>query len=137
MKTLRILHLEDNALDAFFVRRALEQNGLNADIVLIGRPEAFLEEIDRGSIDLILCDNGLPGLSGDTALEVARQRQPKVPFIFLTGTADEGQVTSRLKQGATGRHHQGPVVAIDQCGAPGGFVAGHFRRRPPANGSAR
>ncbi len=101
MKTLRILHLEDNALDAFFVRRALEQDGLDADIVHVGRAETYQEEINRGSIDLILCDNGLPGLPGDAALEIARQRHPEVPFIFLTGATDEGQVTSRLKNGAT------------------------------------
>ncbi len=101
MKTLRVLHLEDNALDAFFVRRALEQNGFDAEITLVGRLETFLHEIDRADLDLVMCDNGLPGLSGDDALEIIRKRRPEVPFIFVTGAATETQVMTRLKKGAT------------------------------------
>lgn len=100
MKTLRILHLEDNALDAFFVRRALEQDGLSADIILATSPETFFSEIKQGGLDLIMCDHGLPGLSGEAALDFARKRQPNVPFIFVSGAGDETQVKARLKSGA-------------------------------------
>jgi diguanylate cyclase (GGDEF)-like protein len=50
--------------------------------------------------DLILSDFSLPQFDGVTALAVARQLAPDVPFIFLSGTIGEERAIEALKSGA-------------------------------------
>lgn len=39
-------------------------------------------------IDLVVSDIGLPGLSGRELAELARQKRPHLPILFVTGYAD-------------------------------------------------
>ncbi len=57
--------------------------------------QAFLRELECNPPDLILSDQGLPSFDGFTALAVARDRCPEVPFIFVTGSLGE---KSRAKE---------------------------------------
>jgi len=50
--------------------------------------------------DLILSDFRFPGLGGLEVLRVARERVPGVPFLFISGTANEEEVVECLKAGA-------------------------------------
>jgi signal transduction histidine kinase len=50
---------------------------------------------------LILSDYSLPGFNGHDALEIARERCPETPFIFVTGTMGEEVAIETLKRGAT------------------------------------
>ena len=43
----------------------------------------------------------MPGFDGLSALEIARQHRPDVPFIFLSGTIGEDLAVEALKEGAT------------------------------------
>jgi signal transduction histidine kinase len=101
MENLRILHLEDDSNDAFFVRRALEDGGFKVEVVPAASRAEFISAIDRGNLDAILIDQGLPGFNGGTALELAREHCPKVPFIVVSGAADERRIASSLKAGAS------------------------------------
>ncbi len=100
MDKLRILHLEDDSNDAFFVRRALEKAGFDVEIVAASSRDEFLEAIDDDGLDAILVDQGLPGFSGSSALEIARERRPKLPFIIVSGSDDPHRIASSLKAGA-------------------------------------
>src|SRR6266478_5326323 len=73
MTSLKILHLEDNAADAEIVWRALRKNGIECDVVLADAETEYLNALERGSFDVILADNGLPGFNGLAALKIARQ----------------------------------------------------------------
>jgi signal transduction histidine kinase len=98
---IRILLLEDNATDADLVRRALRTAGFAFSLKQADNEAAFLRQLDGFSPDLILSDFSLPLLDGYTALALARQKHPEVPFIFVTGTLGEEVVIETLKQGAT------------------------------------
>jgi len=100
MSKMRILLLEDDPTDAFLVQRTLDRGGFQTDIIHATTPAEYLTEIEHGHPDLILVDNGLPGFSGDKALEIARERCPKVPLIIVSGAGDEDRVTAKLKAGA-------------------------------------
>ncbi|HXG47497.1 MAG TPA: PAS domain S-box protein [Methylomirabilota bacterium] len=96
---LRILHLEDNALDITLVREALRQEGVDCLSIPVATQEEFRTALIRKDFDLILADRSLPDFDGLSALELAREHCPEVPFILLSGTvSEEGAV---FAQGVT------------------------------------
>ena len=102
MKTpLRILCLEDNPLDAELIQATLESSGCHCQLERVETREAFSSMIDRGCFDLILVDYLLPDFDGISALALAHDRCPDVPFIFVSGTLGEEVAIECLKSGAT------------------------------------
>jgi signal transduction histidine kinase len=63
--------------------------------------EDFLQALDERTPDLILSDYSLPGFNGHDALEIAKEKCPETPFIFVTGTMGEEVAIETLKSGAT------------------------------------
>ncbi len=61
----------------------------------------FLEAIDGGEFEIIFADYSLPGFDGLSALAIAKERWPNVPFIFISGTMGEELAIETLKSGAT------------------------------------
>ena len=55
----------------------------------------------QGKFDVILSDYSLPGFDGMTALALAQQSKPTVPFIFISGVMGEERAIETLKNGAT------------------------------------
>lgn len=43
-------------------------------------------------INLLITDVGLPGLNGRQVAEIARQRHPGLPVLFVTGYAEKAAV---------------------------------------------
>ncbi len=100
-KEFRILILEDNADDAEFAERELRKGNVDFSSKVIATREAFLEGLETFSPDLFLSDCTLPGFDGLSALAIARERRPGVPFIFFSGTMNDELAVESLKQGAT------------------------------------
>lgn len=99
--SLRILHLEDNELDAELVQAYLLDGGLNAEITRVDTREDFTAAVERGGIDLILADYNLPQFDGLEALDIARAKYPDIPFIIISGALGEETAIETLKSGAT------------------------------------
>ncbi len=100
-RPLRILHLEDDPNDALLVSRALATDGLACDITPASSRNEFTSQLSRGGFDLILSDYKLPGFDGLSALGLARQKLPEVPFILVSGTIGEEAAIESLRAGAT------------------------------------
>jgi signal transduction histidine kinase len=100
-KNLRILHVEDNRLDAELIAHRLRADGLGCDVQLVDRREAFEAALEQGTFDLILCDYGLPGYSGEMAIQAAIRNCPAVPVLVLSGALDGEQAVNCLRVGAT------------------------------------
>jgi len=98
---LDILHLEDDPTDADIVKERLETEGLACRTTRTGTEAEFRAALDRGGYDLILADYTLPSFDGLSALKIAMEKRPEVPFIFLSGTIDEAMAIESLKIGAT------------------------------------
>ncbi len=98
---LRVLHLEDSRQDAELIRSALESEGLHCEVVHVKNRVEFEAAMAQDPFDLILSDFALPGYDGLSALSVARDKHPNVPFILLSGTLGEDQAVESLKSGAT------------------------------------
>lgn len=97
---LRILMLEDSALDAELITAQLQRAGLDFDVERLWTRQRFIDAIDTGAFDVILADHVLPGFDGDAALELARERAPQIPFIFVSGTLTEELAVQALTRGA-------------------------------------
>jgi PAS domain S-box-containing protein len=98
---LRILHLEDDARDSTLIRELLEAGGFHCEVTRVDTQPAFCASLDRGGFNLIFADQTLPSFDGLSALRLAKERRPDVPFIFVSGTLDEEVAIESLKVGAT------------------------------------
>jgi PAS domain S-box-containing protein len=98
---LRLLHLEDDDADADIVRKTLENGSVICTVTRVETEADFRSSLAQGGFDLILADYTLPEFDGISALNLAREMLPDVPFIFLSGTLDEEVAIDALKIGAT------------------------------------
>ncbi len=98
---LRILHLEDDPLDAELVMSALDAEGIPFDMVRVTTRSDFVDALQTGSFDMIFADYSLPAFDGLAALEISKEKCPDLPFIFVTGKMGEELAIDTLKSGAT------------------------------------
>jgi len=98
---LRILILEDIADDAELIKRELHKGGIAFSSQWVDMKEHFLRELKAFAPQLILSDYNLPSFDGMSALALAREHCPEVPFIFVSGTIGEEKAIETLKSGAT------------------------------------
>ncbi len=97
---LRTLIVEDSENDTLLIVDQLEIEG--------GRPvdwqrvetEPTLTEALQQHWDIVLSDYTMPHLSGMRALEVVRQHDIDLPFIFVSGTIGENTAVKAMKSGA-------------------------------------
>ncbi len=100
-KEIRILVVEDVATDVVAINHELRRGGFNFRSKRVETKEAFLHELQHHRPDLILSDHGLPGFDGFTALAIAKDKCPDVPFIFVTGALGEETTIDTFESGAT------------------------------------
>ena len=98
---LRVLHLEDSPDDAIIVRRKLRAEFPRCEVSRVEDEAGFRAAIKSGAIDLILSDYRVPSFHGMTALALARDICPDVPFLFLSGVLGDELAVDCLKAGAT------------------------------------
>ena len=96
----RVLHLEDNPLDAELIQQKLLEELHAADIVWVKGKTDF-EAAIADPFDLILCDYNLPSYNALEALKAAHHRQPNTPIIVITGTLTEDEAVKCVTAGAT------------------------------------
>jgi len=99
--SLRILHLEDNRNDAELVQAMLVSDSIACELVRVETRNQFLAAMNQGGFDLILCDYSMPSFDGRTALALAKEKCPDLPFLFVSGTIGEERAVEALKNGAT------------------------------------
>ena len=93
--------VEDNSVDAELVKHALHKDGLLFTLERVETADSYRESLEQNPPDVILSDYALPDFDGYTALAIAQEHFPDVPFIFVTGTMGEEVAIDTLKNGAT------------------------------------
>jgi diguanylate cyclase (GGDEF)-like protein len=113
---IRVLLVEDDTEDAELVLYNLRKQGIDCVSHRVETEPAMREALLTFQPDLILSDFSLPRFDGLSALEVARELAPDVPFIFVSGTIGEERAVEALRRGAvdyvlkTNLHRLGPTV---------------------------
>lgn len=98
--TIRILHLEDDALDGELIGDVLEASIPDLELRRVAARDEYVKGILERPPHVILADYRVPGFDGLAALAVAREIAPAVPFIFVSGTLGEETAVDTLRQGA-------------------------------------
>ncbi len=95
-----ILYLEDSPRDAELVQDKL-QAGMACELRIARDRAEYEAALAQTRFDLILSDYCLPDYDGMAALALAREKQPDVPFILISGTLGEEQAVDCVLRGAT------------------------------------
>jgi two-component system, cell cycle sensor histidine kinase and response regulator CckA len=98
---LRILILEDVPMDAELVEYELGRARIPFSARRVDSRDEFLRELEEFQPDVILSDYTLPRFDGMTALSLARERAPSIPFLIVTGSVNEETAVGCMKAGAT------------------------------------
>lgn len=95
---MKVLVVEDDRTVAQFVKRGLEEQLIQVDLVADGT-EA-LQRASQGPYDVIVLDLRLPGLSGVEVLRVLRDRGVTTPVLVLTAQDALESKVQALRLGA-------------------------------------
>lgn len=97
---MRILYVEDNALDAELTCRELARAEAAFQVEVVTRVAEAWNALARAeSYDLVLADLSMPDGSGLELLVGIRQKGISVAVVILTGSGDEKHAVAALKAG--------------------------------------
>jgi PAS domain S-box-containing protein len=99
-QTERILIVEDLPTDADLCEREINKALGPCEFRRVETREEFLAALEGVRPTLIVSDFKLPSFDGLTALSLAKERAPDVPFIILTGSMNEDTAVECMKAGA-------------------------------------
>ncbi len=98
---MKILIVEDSILDAELAEREISKEYKTpVEFKRVDTKAAFLAALDDFRPDLIISDYMMPTFDGMTALKIALDRVPDVPFIVFTGSMNEDTAVACMKAGA-------------------------------------
>ena len=98
---LRVLLIEDNALDARTVINALSRSTeADYDLVHVGDLHGALHQLDESAFDCVLLDLSLPDSEGLLPVETISQRSLGCPVVVLTGLDDPAVALEAVQRGA-------------------------------------
>jgi CheY-like chemotaxis protein len=91
-----VLIVDDEPMNRELLKRVLFRE---YRIVEAGDGEAALVELARQSVDVVLCDQVMPGLSGTDLAREVRRRHPRTVSLLLTGYEDAPEVGLARREG--------------------------------------
>jgi FixJ family two-component response regulator len=94
------------------LRAGLETIGLDLQVIDVPSGEEALLVLSNHQIDVLITDVRLPGISGLELKERARQRNPDVDLILITGLSDPG-VRQRIEEAGVAAFFYKPVEMIE------------------------
>ncbi len=97
---LRLLIVDDEIPDAELTAQQIARGGLPCTWRRVETEAAFRTQLRDFAPDLIISDFSLPQYDGLSALELAAEEAPGIPFIFVSGTIGERRATEALNRGA-------------------------------------
>ena len=97
---LHVLIIDDSEDDALLIGRQLRQWGYELDCARADSVASLTAALERRHWDLVLSDYTMPGFSGTRALALVRERDPDIPYIFVSGTIGEEAAVEAMRSGA-------------------------------------
>jgi len=96
--------------------------------------EEALDLLEKTPCDVILCDLGLPGVSGIEVIEAAKRKWPATEVLVFTVFEEEEQVVGAIRAGASGYLLKGAsadkiVEAITEVRAGGTVIQPSLARK--------
>jgi signal transduction histidine kinase len=98
---LRVLHVEDNDLDAELVAQAMRKGGFSISVAVVQAEAEFERQLRLHLPDIVLADYNLPQWEGMETLEVLRREGLDIPVILVSGALGDITAVECIKRGAT------------------------------------
>ena len=110
---LKILLVEDDEDDAFFIKDLIAERDLNPRPIVkhAFNPQSALDFLEQITFDICLFDFRLGEIDGIDLLRMVRQRDISTPIIFLTGQGDQEVAVEAMKSGATDYRTKGSLTS--------------------------
>jgi PAS domain S-box-containing protein len=99
-KEIRVLLVEDSAVDAELIAREFVKRDLAHILKLVQSKDEFLKALQEFVPDIVLCDYKLPRFIAPEALEILKKSYPETPLIVVSGTIGEDIAVDTMKLGA-------------------------------------
>ena len=97
---IKILIAEDTPPDAELCEREVRKVLKSCRFQVVDNRQAYLAALSEFQPDIMLSDYSMPGFDGMTALRLAREYSPEMPFIIVTGSVSEDVAAESMKAGA-------------------------------------
>ncbi len=97
---LKVLLIEDFPTDAELAEREIVKEFGPCEFRQVETEEDCLSALETFYPDIIISDYMMPRFDGMTALKIAKERAPEVPFIVFTGSMNEDTAVACMKAGA-------------------------------------
>lgn len=97
---LHVLIIDDSSADVALVVHALKRGGYDLSYDVADTPHTMRAILERTKCDLIISDHSMPQFNASSALELAMEICPDVPFIIVSGAIDLQLAVSLMKAGA-------------------------------------
>jgi diguanylate cyclase (GGDEF)-like protein len=98
--TIRVLIVDDNALDAELCLRVLKRSGMALESVTVEDEPQLRAVLSSFVPDVVLCDFSFPNFDGIEANRIVHDAYPDCPLIFISGTISEERTAIALQCGA-------------------------------------
>lgn len=99
-RSIRVLVVEDNELDARILIGLLRQGGYQPEWKRVASGEAMRLALKEGVWDAILCDHSMPGFSAPEALRLLQETGLDIPFLIVSAGIGEDVAVAAMKAGA-------------------------------------
>src|SRR5438270_9913807 len=97
---LRVLHVEDNELDAELVAESLRKGGFSVSVAVVQEESEFEQQLGLQRPDVVIADYNLPQWKGMEALSVLRRERLDIPLILVSGALGDVTAVECIKAGA-------------------------------------
>jgi len=97
---LHILIIEDSEDDCTLLLRTLRQSGYDLLHKRVDTACELRNALHERQWDCVISDFSMPGFSGFSALQIVRENDANVPFIFVSGTIGEDVAVEAMRVGA-------------------------------------
>ncbi len=98
--SLRVLIAEDSEDDALLIVRELRRGGYRPLMHRVDSADDMKAALEAQEWDLIITDHNMPSFDSTDALRLAREHDPNVPFILVSGSIGEEIAVDAMKAGA-------------------------------------
>ena len=100
MEPVRVLFVEDEESEVELAAHQLRANHMAHVVHRVATEASMRAALKAFGPTIILSDFSMPGFSGLNALEIAREVDPDIPFVFVSGTIGEERAIEALRRGA-------------------------------------
>jgi CheY-like chemotaxis protein len=98
----RILVVDDSPVELRNTAKFLEENLNDVEVLNAGSGDEAIHVLECESVDLILTDMNMPGMSGLDLVHVLKDAKSDLPVVLMTGFGNESLAVSALTDGAVG-----------------------------------